>query len=133
MMPRSGSIVTWNKSFEKTINNRLAERNPTAASFFESVNARVVDLQDVFTSQAYVDPAFKGKTSIKVVLPVIVPELSYKELEIQEGGTASDTWNKIVTGQLDAGEVGKKRRDLLTYCGLDTRAMWEIWRALPTT
>jgi len=30
-----------------------------------------------------------GRSSIKNVLPALVPELSYKDLEVQEGGTAS--------------------------------------------
>lgn len=129
-MPASGSIVTWNKSFEMTINKRLAERNPQDTTFIEALNARVVDLMEVFSSQAYVHPAFRGSTSIKAVLPALVPDLSYKTLEIQEGGSASDAWNRIVTGNPDSGEVDRVRRALLTYCGLDTRAMWEIWRML---
>ena len=130
IMPRSGSIVSWNKSFEMTINRRLAERNPAAAAFLTDLNARMVDLMDVFSSQAFIHPHFKGSNSIKAVLPVLVPTLSYKELEIQEGGTASDAWNKIVTGQLSATDVEAMRRSLLKYCGLDTRAMWEIWLRL---
>ena len=59
-----------------------------------------------------------------------MPELSYKDLAIQEGGTASETWNKIVTGGLDAAGVARAREDLLKYCGLDSLAMVEIWRAL---
>ena len=94
------------------------------------MNARIVDLMDVFSSQAFVHPGFKGSTSIKAVLPVLVPALSYKELAIQEGGTASDTWNKIVTGVHSAREAEAQRKALLTYCGLDTRAMWEIWRVV---
>ena len=130
MMPASGSIVTWNKSFEKTINRRLAQRNPAAAQFIEALNDRVVDLMDVFSSQAFIHPGFKGSTSIKAVLHVLVPALSYKELAIQEGGTASDTWNKIVTGVHSAREAEAQRKALLTYCGLDPHAMWEIWRVV---
>ena len=113
-----------------TINRRLAERNPSASIFLENLNARMVDLMDVFLSQAFIHPGFKGSNSIKAVLPVVVPTLSYKFLEIQEGGSASDAWNKIVTGGCDDVEVARVRQALLIYCGLDTRAMWEIWRVL---
>lgn len=98
-LPASGSIVTWNNSFEKTINKCLAERNPVTATFFESMNTRAVNLQDVFTSQGYHPD--------QGCVPVLAPGRSYKDREIRESGTASDTWNKIVTGQLDAGEVRK--------------------------
>jgi hypothetical protein len=85
---------------------------------------------DVFSEQMVVHPKFRGKTSIKWVLPALVPELSYKGLAIQEGATASETWNAIVTGELEAEAAEKARVDLLTYCGLDSLAMVEIWRAL---
>ena len=94
------------------------------------MNARVVDLMDVFTEQMLVHTAFKGRTSIKFVLPALVPGLSYKELAIQEGGTASETWNKVVTGQLDAEAAARARENLLKYCELNSLAMVEIWRAL---
>jgi hypothetical protein len=61
-----------------------------------------------------------------------VPSLSYKGLAIQEGATASETWNAIVTGELDAEQARRARADLLTYCGLDSLAMMEIWGALVT-
>lgn len=129
-LPDSGSIVVWNKAFECGINKKLAERTPAVTAMMESINARVVDLEDVFKKQMMVHPGFKGRTSIKLVLPTLVPALSYKDQNIQEGATASDTWNRIVTGQIDAATVDDKRKDLLSYCALDTRAMVEIWKAL---
>jgi hypothetical protein len=129
-MPPGGSIVTWNKQFEIGINRKLAVREPHSGEFLDGLNARVVDLMEVFSSQAYVHPGFKGRTSIKYILPVLVPELSYAELDVKEGGTASQTWNAIVTGSLAADEASSKKAALLRYCELDTRAMWEIWRVL---
>ena len=58
-----------------------------------------------------------------------MPTLSYAELAIQEGGTATVRWNEVVTGRVDAA-AATIRADLLRYCGLDTRAMFEIWRVL---
>ena len=75
-------------------------------------------------------PEFRGKTSIKNILPVLVPEFSYKALAIQEGGTATVKWNEIITGAMDPATVAQTRADLLAYCGMDTRAMVEIWRVL---
>ena len=129
-LPATGTVVAWNKTFEKGINAKLGERLPHAAAYMQDVNARVVDLMDVFAQQMLVHPAFKGKTSIKLVLPALVPQLSYQELAIQEGGTASETWNKIVTGALDAEGIARERDNLLKYCGFDSLAMVEIWRAL---
>ena len=132
-IPAEGTVIVWNKPFEKGINAKLAERNPAEAAFLAEVNARVVDLMDVFVGQVVVHPKFRGKTSIKWVLPALVPRLSYKGLAIQEGATASETWNKIVTGELEPAEAQQATTDLLTYCGLDSLAMVEIWRALLDT
>lgn len=132
-LPAEGSVIAWNKPFEKGINAKLAERRPAEATWLDAVNARVIDLMDVFSAQMVVHPGFRGKTSIKWVLPALVPRLSYKGLAIQEGATASETWNAIVTGELEPDEAEAARRNLLTYCGLDSLAMVEIWRTLVAT
>jgi len=129
-LPAAGSIVVWNKPFERGINAKLAERLPHEADYLASVNDRVVDLMDVFTEQMVVHPGFRGRTSIKWILPALVPALSYKGLAIQEGATASETWNAIVTGKLAPDKAEQAARDLLAYCGLDSLAMLEIWRVL---
>lgn len=129
-IPAEGSIVVWNAPFEKGINAKLAERRPQERAFLDTVNGRVVDLMDVFSGQMVVHPEFRGRTSIKWVLPALVPRLSYKGLAIQEGATASDTWNRIVTGALEPDAARQAAQDLLAYCGLDSLAMLEIWRAL---
>lgn len=127
-LPSSGSIVIWNKSFEMGINMKLSKRNPEHESFLVEANSRMVDLEDPFKKQFFVHPGFKGKTSIKSVLPTLAPELSYKDLDVQEGATASDTWNKIATGQYEKSKADKKTKSLLEYCKLDTKAMYAIWK-----
>jgi hypothetical protein len=128
-----GSVIVWNKGFECKINNELATRNPDFKLFLEEVNKRVYDLMDIFSKQYYVHKDFKGRTSIKSVLPVMVPELSYKTLEIKEGGTASQKWNEINHGNLNQAEKDKIIKDLKIYCGLDTMAMVEIFNKLLLT
>jgi hypothetical protein len=129
-IPDSGSIVVWSKTFEMGRNKDLAKRNPPHKEFLENVNKRIVDLMDVFTNQHFIHPGFKGKTSIKNILPVLAPELSYKALDIKEGATASNTWDKIVKGELDKGEAIEKIESLKIYCKLDTYAMYVIWKYL---
>ena len=129
-LPQEGSVVVWNRPFEQGINAKLAERLPEERAFLDSVNERIIDLMDVFTGQMVVHPQFRGRTSIKWVLPALVPQLSYQGLAIQEGATASETWNRIVTGDLEGDEAEEARKDLLAYCKRDSLAMVEIWRAL---
>jgi hypothetical protein len=125
-----GSLIVWSKKFECTINKQIAERVPEAAGFIESVNARTYDLMDIFTKQYYVHKDFKGSTSIKKVLPVLVPELSYKDLAIQEGGTAVSSWLKLIGNELSPTEKAKLKKDMLAYCERDTLAMVRILEEL---
>jgi hypothetical protein len=63
-------------------------------------------------------------------LPVLSPSLSYEDLEIQEGGTASLKYERWLFGEMEAEEWDKTYWDLLNYCKLDTLAMVEILRVL---
>lgn len=125
-----GSVIVWSKKFECKINNDLAIRMPEFKAFMDSVNARVYDLMDIFSKQHYVHKDFRGSTSIKYILPVLVPELSYKKLGIQEGGTASQRWNELTTGAISDVEKKKIADDLREYCKMDTYAMYQIWKHL---
>lgn len=105
----------------------MGQIHPEFAGFCENMNGRMYDLMEIFKKQWYADPKFKGSYSIKKVLPVLVPELSYKDLEINEGASAMSRWKEIVCGELSNEEVEHVRECLLRYCELDTRAMVEIY------
>jgi hypothetical protein len=126
----SGSIVVWHKGFECGRNDEIANRIPVLKPFMDSLKSRIYDLEDIFRKQYHIHRDFRGGTSIKRILPVLVPGLSYKDLEIRDGGSAADTWNKIVSGNLGDGEREKAINNLKIYCGLDTYAMYSIWLAL---
>ena len=91
-----GTVITWNKSFEAGVNRELGERMPEHKATMDRVNGLLYDLMDVFKKQHYVHPEFRGSTSIKKVLPALVPELSYSELGIKEGGQASNAWGEML-------------------------------------
>jgi len=127
----SGSIITWNAGFEKSCNVTLGKLNPEFADAMEAINERIVDLMIPFKPKNgwYSDPRFEGSASIKYVLPVVVPALSYKELDIQNGGSAQTLWMQAV---LDGTREDKEKilDDLIKYCSLDTLAMVEIYNVL---
>jgi hypothetical protein len=117
-------------SFEKSCNSLLGELVPEFADFYAELNERIIDLMIPFSSNWYVDAEFKGSASIKSVMPVLVPELSYKNLGIQEGQTASRVWTETVLGGKNEAEKPQILSDLLEYCQMDTYAMVEIYRKL---
>jgi len=78
-----------------------------------------------FQQKWYYTPEMRGSYSIKYVLPALVPELSYNELDIKDGGNASNTFLSMVNGSFE-GNVEQTRSQLLEYCKLDTYAMVKI-------
>jgi len=124
-----GTLIAWNMGFEKGCNEGMGERAEEFREFFRDINERMYDLMDVFKKGHYIHKDFLGSASLKKVLPVVVPKLSYKELNIQEGMTASNTWKKMI--ELEDEETKKAiYEDLLKYCRLDTLAMVEILNEL---
>lgn len=125
-----GSVIVWYEGFEKSRNTELGDMFPQYKEAMEAINERVVDLIIPFKQTWYDDPRFEGSASIKKVLPVLCPGLSYKTLGIQEGGSAQRLWMEAVLDGTRASEKEKILADLLEYCGLDTLAMVEIYRKL---
>ena len=125
-----GTVLVWYEAFEKARNTELGEMLPEYKDAMQAINDRVVDLIIPFKRKWYDDPRFEGSASIKKVLPVLCPELSYKTLGIQEGGSAQRLWMEAVLDGTRAAEKDKILADLLEYCKLDTLAMVEIYRVL---
>ena len=123
-----GNIVTYNCGFEIMVLNMLAEHCASDADFLHQLVSRVVDLLPVFRGGHCYFPVMKNSASIKYVLPAIAPEFTYQNLEIQEGGTASDLYLQSIENK---GFVETTlSRNLLKYCERDTEAMVIIYQFL---
>ncbi len=127
-----GAFIAWYATFEKTRNDEMARRLPSFAQFFASVNQRMFDPINLFKKKggAYFHSDFGGSASLKKVLPVIVPELSYKGLAIQKGDVASYSWPTLIDPTVPAEKRKTLRENMLEYCGLDTLAMVKIMEHL---
>jgi hypothetical protein len=60
-----------------------------------------------------------GSYSLKSVLPVLVPEMTYGDLEISDGAMASEAYFTMET-MADPAELSRLRKALLEYCEQDT-------------
>jgi hypothetical protein len=121
-----GSVIVWYKSFEMTRNQEMAALFPEYRDFLESVNGRVYDLMEIFKQLLFVHPGFGGSCSIKAVLPALVPELSYDNLEdIREGTMAGIRWLQLNFGK-GLEDADRVRQNLLNYCERDTLAMVRV-------
>jgi hypothetical protein len=127
---KEGSVIVWYQSFEKSRNTEMATLLPEFDTFLHDINDRVIDLMIPFAEGWYIDKDFFGSASIKAVLPVLVPELSYKELAVQGGNTAQRVWTETVLGGKNQKRKEEIMEDLRKYCKLDTLAMVKIWEKL---
>ena len=124
----TGSLVSWHASFENTQNKTMAAQYPDKADFLQDLIKRTLDLEDVFKG-GYVDIAFAGSTSIKKVLPVIAPELTYSGMDVASGTDAMEAWNRLITMR-NGVEKDQLREAMLKYCKLDTYAMVRIFEEM---
>jgi hypothetical protein len=128
-IPPKGNIVSWHASFENTINKEMTEMFPEHRHFLLDLNSRTFDLEPIFKKH-YLVSGFKGRSSIKNVLPVLLPHLSYKNLDIQDGTEAMVNWRKMIFDDILEPEREKIKKALLDYCEMDTLAMVEILKHL---
>ena len=123
-----GTIVTYS-SYEKTVIKGLAESFPQYEGDLLALCDRIVDLLQVVRDNYY-HPEFHGSFSIKSVLPALVPDLAYDDLEIPEGLAASAAYGRLITGDIPQSDKAKVREALLAYCERDTEAMVRVYEAL---
>ena len=128
VLGKKGTVLVYNQAFEYTRLRELAKEHPQYQKAIESIINRVVDLMVVFRKH-YRLPEMQGSYSIKYVLPALLPELSYDELAIGNGGDASAAFFNL-RQETDAEIIRNTREALLEYCGLDTLAMVKILEKL---
>ncbi len=124
-----GSVIVYHAQAEKRFIGDLIKACPELAEKLTKIIERIVDLK-VILNESYYHPDFHGSYSIKVVLPVLIPEMSYKELAIGDGQTASSAFAELARGKYSADETREIRENLLLYCKQDTFAMVKIHRKL---
>lgn len=125
-----GSVISWFMTFEQNRNIEMGKMHPKYKKFLSGVNERMVDLMTPFSKGWFVDKDFFGRASIKLVLPALLPEFSYKKLNISEGGQAQRVWMQTVLEGKNLGNKQKIMDDMREYCGLDTYAMYAILKYL---
>ncbi|MAZ54438.1 MAG: phosphomethylpyrimidine kinase [Flavobacteriales bacterium] len=124
-----GTFISWHASFEIERNKEMIELFPKHTEYLNYINQNMYDLERIFTSH-YIDYRFQGYSSIKKVLPVLCPNLSYINLKIQDGTMALDTWGRMVSDPNFKEDIEETKHNLIEYCKMDTLAMVEIYNEL---
>ncbi len=126
----TGTVLTWSMKYEKGCNDRMAKVYPEYADFLANLNSRIKDLLDPFAKMWVFDKDFFGSASIKKVLPVLAPDLSYKELEVDNGLFARRLWTDTVLNGKNEHNRTEVMNNLRKYCELDTFGMVRILEEL---
>ena len=121
--------MVYNIGFERGKLKDLLKIFPEYSISLNGIINRLKDLMIPFQKKWYYTPEMKGSYSIKNVLPAMVPELSYDNLEIKDGGSASSIYLSMVKGTFN-GDLEETKINLKKYCELDTLAMFEILKKL---
>lgn len=120
-----GSIIVFYLPFERSVLKGLMETHPRYSDGIEARIGRMVDLMDPFKQRAYWHPQMGGSNSLKQVLPVFAPDLSYEQMEVSDGDEATATFWGLRDEQSSVRRA-ELRQALWDYCELDTLGMVRI-------
>ena len=122
------TILAYYADFERTCLRRIAESLPELRGPVEAILSRLVDALPLVRDHVY-HLGFEGSFSLKSVLPALVPELGYEDLEIAGGLSASRELERLMLdgGGVPAVEQARLREALRRYCERDT---WGVVKLL---
>ena len=126
---KTGSIIAYNATFEKTRIKELANLFPDLSDDLLALNERMADQLIPFRRRALYSPKQKTSASIKYVLPAF-SDLSYKDMEVHNGGEAMSRYQAFLENRLTAEEEKILFEGLDAYCGQDTYAMVVLMKVL---
>ncbi|MBF0556897.1 MAG: DUF2779 domain-containing protein, partial [Nitrospirae bacterium] len=121
-------VIVYNRTFETMVLNNCIGWFPQYKDKIENIISNIKDLMLPFKNKDVYFHKFNGSYSIKCVLPVLVPELSYEGLDINNGGMAMFSFFKMA--ETDSETVEIIRRSLIEYCRMDTIAMVRLFEKL---
>ncbi len=122
-----GPIFVYFATYERGRIVDLAARFPEHSADLTKLVGRLYDLLPVVKNHYY-HPQMKGSFSIKKVLPVIAPDVSYADLaEVNEGTAAQVAYlYAALDPSTSAGRKADLEAKLRKYCRQDTWAMVEV-------
>jgi hypothetical protein len=123
---RDCKSVLYYATFEKLRLREMSDANiPYASQLVKLFDERGIDLHAIVREHIYLEE-FKGRTSIKTVLPALVPDLSYEGMAIADGNSASAAFQEMISENCTPARRRELRDSLLAYCKMDTLAMVRV-------
>ena len=137
--PTEGTVLVWNQAMEKNRILEMAEfeHNRDIRERLINIADRILDQMVPFRERVMYNRRMRGSYSLKKVLPALCPDdpnLSYADLSINNGMLASMAFSSLVhNNDMSAFQSAAIKRDLLTYCELDTYAPFCILEVMYNT
>lgn len=123
------TIVSFS-GYEKRVLTELAALCDDERERLDACAERLFDLERCVRPGVYYHPSFKGRSSLKYVMPALVPGLRYDDLAIGDGDSAVAAFARMAWGQCSEQEIQETRRALMVYCARDTESMVRVYQAL---
>jgi hypothetical protein len=124
-IPKGACVLVYSKTFEKGVLGDLAEYFPQYGKRLNGIIDNLVDLMEPFRRRDIYHWEMDGSYSLKAVLPVLVPDMTYEGMEISEGEEASLAYLAMSEGCAPE-EFERLRKSLLAYCRQDTLGLVKL-------
>ncbi|MBP2682840.1 MAG: hypothetical protein H6Q79_879 [Deltaproteobacteria bacterium] len=118
-IPEGACVLVYNMAFEKRVLRELGEFLPKLRKRLNALAGGIIDLMEPFKRRDIYHWRMNGSYSLKSVLPVLVPEMTYEHLEISDGAMASEAYFTM-ENIADPVELARLRKALLEYCKQDS-------------
>jgi len=131
-IPMNATVLAFNASFEQMVLKGLAKQFSQYEDHLLSISENIIDIAIPFQKRYYYLAEMKGRHSIKIVLPLLVPEMAeaYKGLDLVHDGSEAMQAFSILGDIEDPEKIRRIRESLIEYCKLDTLAMVKILEKL---
>jgi hypothetical protein len=128
-IPEGACLMVYNMAFEKRVLRELGESIPSLRKRLNTVSEGMIDLMEPFRRRDIYHWRMNGSYSLKTILPVLVPEMTYEGLEIRDGAMASEAYFAMEDISEPA-ELARLRAALLEYCRQDTLGLVRLLEKL---
>ena len=113
---------------EKLRLKQLASQFEEYREELDSICSRMVDLSKPFEAGLYYNSKMRGHYSLKSILPVFSKDVSYLDLDIQNGLNAVFAYRTY--DDKDEEEKKEVKKAISTYCQMDTYAEYIVYHGL---
>ncbi|MCO5247760.1 MAG: DUF2779 domain-containing protein [Chitinophagales bacterium] len=124
-----GKILIFNTLLEKRVLNILIETFPKYKQEVKERLKRMVDMETPFSNDWFYHSKMKGGYSMKNILPALVEDMDYRQIDINDGMNAMLIYHDLWY-EKDESKVRRELDHLLAYCRMDTLGLYYVFKKM---